>query len=1286
MIETSSTYKQKVLQDGREWRVNAIVTTRNGSTLSITNPNIMENGLSISDGTSEKGKFCVGSFVSKQLTLKIANFDGIFKEDKFDGATIYLKIGLVIGKNESTGEESIEWIKLGVFYISDHHSAGGIITIIAYDAASKFERKYDSKITYPTTLYNILLDACNNCGVPLYNTSIKVDTLVWKAPSEEAITYANVVSYIAQIEASWARINNNGELVLGWYDMDQFYPESGDILDGNGEPTISGSSAITFDAYQNSLIKSLAIHGKGSQDGSGTPSPSNVRPIHGVKYIEKWAGLSPDNRNLLINSDFSKVTATSTISISNGVATMTGAIGVSNRILLVLSDYALQNMRNKNVTASYFAMGTNITAGNTNPFLGVELHIQYADNSNDYDDIIIESRGTFQLEKLEKTFQVKDKDVYGAWLSLCIRDFSGTIQYKLPKLEIGVASTEWTLAPEDLSSYQKITFSQELFDLSPNNRNLLVDSDFSKVTATSTISISNGVATMTGAIGVQNKIQLTLSNYALQNMCGKEIVGSMYGAGTNIAYGTTNPWIGAELVINYDDGSGDYFNVWGDKLFPSGTSAWSKNEKAYQVKDKEISEAHVVFLIRDASGSVQFKLPKWELGTASTEWTLAPEDSPSYQNGTADSYDAVSETGTLKNKKAVFDGSSDEAVSYYSSYGSTNYTRFQINIGSLGGLDKISWCDRLAIIQNASWREESIHIENDATYVNIVIGKSYIPGWLDSWTDSQKVSAFKTWLSSNPVSIVYQLPSPQTISGSSQQITVFESTTVTIDNGGQADITYSTADIVDGGSFYPIAPSVDGGTLLNYSQTDLIDAGNFTDYSETDELNGGDFFEYGNHIEDFISGGVFRKNLPTPLTIKSLNSCNVHTSDVKITGVEISTTEWKNQDYMVGSNGYVVSIKQNPYAIEQIDLLALWIATELIDFSFRPMEISALDDPSIEAGDVVYVVDDHGNTYPTIVSNIEYSIGDYEKFSADAESESKKQSVNYDVETKAVQSAKEIAISGISTYEVQTFNFVNMAAYAMGLYATKQQAADGSYILYWHDKQVLSSSSNVWKLDENSFTVSIDGGTTWKSIDNSTNIIYYLLNILGVYTSINNKLPINSPQMTGIPTAPTAANGTNTAQLATTAFVTAAISNLALGTENPTIYLTKEDLLTYVYPIGTYYISFKNVSPASFLGGTWMRQEDVFLYGSTQDEMKNGTYYGGSKTKTISQDNLPNVGLYTHGYYTVDNNLDGSTVQVRARDYLTNDPNDWIGALGGGGKAMDIMPPYVGVHMWKRLS
>ena len=44
---------------------------------------------------------------------------------------------------------------------------------------------------------------------------------------------------------------------------------------------------------------------------------------------------------------------------------------------------------------------------------------------------------------------------------------------------------------------------------------------------------------------------------------------------------------------------------------------------------------------------------------------------------------------------------------------------------------------------------------------------------------------------------------------------------------------------------------------------------------------------------------------------------------------------------------------------------------------------------------------------------------------------------------------------------------------------------------------------------------------------------------------INEKFaPLNSPAITGVPTAPTAASGTNTTQLATTAFVQSALSNI----------------------------------------------------------------------------------------------------------------------------------------------
>ena len=72
-----------------------------------------------------------------------------------------------------------------------------------------------------------------------------------------------------------------------------------------------------------------------------------------------------------------------------------------------------------------------------------------------------------------------------------------------------------------------------------------------------------------------------------------------------------------------------------------------------------------------------------------------------------------------------------------------------------------------------------------------------------------------------------------------------------------------------------------------------------------------------------------------------------------------------------------------------------------------------------------------------------------------------------------------------------------------------------------------------------------------------------------ISSAIASKADINSPSFTGTPVAPTASAGTNTTQLATTAFVTA-----ALGA---------------IYPVGSIYINATSSSnPNTLLGfGTW---------------------------------------------------------------------------------------------------
>ena len=75
--------------------------------------------------------------------------------------------------------------------------------------------------------------------------------------------------------------------------------------------------------------------------------------------------------------------------------------------------------------------------------------------------------------------------------------------------------------------------------------------------------------------------------------------------------------------------------------------------------------------------------------------------------------------------------------------------------------------------------------------------------------------------------------------------------------------------------------------------------------------------------------------------------------------------------------------------------------------------------------------------------------------------------------------------------------------------------------------------------------------------------------LTAVASAVSSKADINSPTFTGTPAGPTASAGTNTTQLATTAFVTAALSA--------------------AYPVGSIYINAGvSTNPATLLGfGTW---------------------------------------------------------------------------------------------------
>ena len=122
--------------------------------------------------------------------------------------------------------------------------------------------------------------------------------------------------------------------------------------------------------------------------------------------------------------------------------------------------------------------------------------------------------------------------------------------------------------------------------------------------------------------------------------------------------------------------------------------------------------------------------------------------------------------------------------------------------------------------------------------------------------------------------------------------------------------------------------------------------------------------------------------------------------------------------------------------------------------------------------------------------------------------------------------------------------------------------------------------------------------------------------------------------------------------------------------------------LNNLRPVGSLYITTTEENPADIWTGTeWEKIQDVFLLASGKREV--GTT-GGAEEVTMGIENLP---PHAHPYskttgkvsYIYDNTLRGQAVEsITTTQAETEDV--------GEGKAIEIMPPYLAVNVWKRIS
>lgn len=226
MKNVTNAYREAVASN-REFLYEARLTFADGKRLTLDDKDdLMGDGISISAGTSGTESFDIGAAVIGELTMTLNNSTEKFDTYDFLDAQISLKIGLRLK------DGAAEYLQMGIYTVEEAKAAETTIVLSALDKMSWFERKYSEiRSAYPKTLYGIVRDICDQCGVPLSDTAFPgCHRIIPERPWDEELTCLQMISYAAQMAGCYAKVDGEGRLTLRWYDISVF--EEPDKLDG----------------------------------------------------------------------------------------------------------------------------------------------------------------------------------------------------------------------------------------------------------------------------------------------------------------------------------------------------------------------------------------------------------------------------------------------------------------------------------------------------------------------------------------------------------------------------------------------------------------------------------------------------------------------------------------------------------------------------------------------------------------------------------------------------------------------------------------------------------------------------------------------------------------------------------------------------------------------------------------------------------------------------------------------------------------------------------------------
>lgn len=208
MINVSTQLKKESLTN-RNYYVTANVTLSDGTTLKLGKKDFYLSGNSLVD-SADSGDFPVGVAIEKTASLSLVNDDGRFDNYNFNGARFVIFLNLQLS-------EKLETIKRGTYIVSKKPATASEISLSLLDKMHNADKTYDSNLSFPCTVKELLSECCQQCGITLGDATFpNADFQIQKAPSNA--TYRTVIGMCAGIAGGNARIDENDLLRIITFD------------------------------------------------------------------------------------------------------------------------------------------------------------------------------------------------------------------------------------------------------------------------------------------------------------------------------------------------------------------------------------------------------------------------------------------------------------------------------------------------------------------------------------------------------------------------------------------------------------------------------------------------------------------------------------------------------------------------------------------------------------------------------------------------------------------------------------------------------------------------------------------------------------------------------------------------------------------------------------------------------------------------------------------------------------------------------------------------------------